>query len=159
MKTLQQPAFLSYPGEMAAIMLAKDWTMTAMGPPETWPKSLQTILGVVLHSKFPMFLWWGPDLICFYNDAYRPSLGQDGKHPSILGMKAVDAWTEIWDIIKPLIDQVLNGGDAVWSENQLIPIFRNGKIEDVYWTFGYSPVNDDSGKISGVLVTCTETTD
>jgi PAS domain S-box-containing protein len=106
-----------------------------------------------------MFLFWGPELICFYNDAYRPSLGQDGKHPSILGMPGEQAWPEIWQIIKPLIDQVLTQGEATWHEDQLIPIYRNGKIEDVYWTFSYSPVYDESGKVAGVMVTCTETTD
>jgi len=106
-----------------------------------------------------MFLFWGRDLICFYNDAYRPSLGQNGKHPSILGIKAQEAWPEIWDIIKPLIDTVLERGEATWSEDQLIPIYRNGKIEDVYRTFSYSPVNGESGKPEGVFVTCNETTD
>ncbi|MEO8413444.1 MAG: PAS domain S-box protein, partial [Ginsengibacter sp.] len=106
-----------------------------------------------------MFLWWGPDLICFYNDAYRPSLGENGKHPDILGMKAEKAWPEIWDTIKPLIDQVLAGGEATWNEDQLIPIYRNGKIEDVYWTFSYSPVYDEPSRVTGVLVTCNETTE
>ena len=97
-------------------------------------------------------------MICFYNDPYRPSLGQDGKHPSILGMKAIDAWPEVWDTIKPLIDKSLQG-EAIWFEDLLVPIYRNGKIEDVYWTFSYSPVIDESGKPAGVLVTCNETTD
>jgi PAS domain S-box-containing protein len=144
---------------MAAIMRAKDWSTTSIGPPEEWPKSLQTILGVVLHSKFPMFIWWGPDLICFYNDAYRPSLGREGKHPSILGQPAAEAWSEIWDIIYPLIRQVLDGGEATWSEDQLVPIYRNGHIEDVYWTFSYSRINNDEGDPYGVLVTCVETTE
>jgi signal transduction histidine kinase len=151
--------FLSGAGELAALTREKDWSKTSLGSTETWPQSLRTIVGIILNSKFPMFLWWGPDLICFYNDAYRPSLGQNGKHPSILGMTAKEAWIEIWEIIKPLIDQVLGGGGATWSEDQLIPIYRNGKLEDVYWTFSYSPVNDDSGKITGVLVTCFETTE
>lgn len=98
-------------------------------------------------------------MICFYNDAYRPSLGQNGKHPSILGLPAEEAWPEIWEIIKPLIDQVLAYGEATWSEDQLIPIYRNGKMEDVYWTFSYSPVIDESGRPAGVLVTCNETTE
>jgi PAS domain S-box-containing protein len=151
--------FLSVRGEMAELTRKKDWSKTPIGPISDWPHSLRTLVTAVLNSKFPMFLWWGPDLICFYNDAYRPSLGQNGKHPSILGMRGEDAWTEIWSIIKPLIDQVISGGGATWSEDQLIPIFRNGKIEDVYWTFSYSPVNDDAGNIGGVLVTCSETTD
>ncbi len=106
-----------------------------------------------------MFLFWGPDLVCFYNDAYRPSLGENGKHPNILGEKGEKAWPEIWDVIKPLMDKVWQGGEATWAEDQLIPIFRNGKIEDVYWTFSYSPVNDESGGVGGIFVTCSETTE
>ncbi len=151
--------FLEGGGEMGALTRAKDWSKTPVGPVEGWPQSLRSTLAIVLHSKFPMFLWWGAELICFYNDAYRPSLGQHGKHPSILGLPAAQAWEEIWPIIKPLIDQVLGGGESTWSEDQLIPIFRNGKIEDVYWTFSYSPVIDESAAVAGVLVTCTETTE
>ena len=149
--------FLTGGGEMGALIRAKDWSQTPVGDPETWPQSLRTTLSIILNSRFPMFLWWGPDLLCFYNDAYRPSLGRNGKHPYILGMKAETAWTEIWDTIDPLIKSVLDGGD-VWMEDQLIPIYRNGDLEDVYWTFSYSPVKDESGQIAGVLVTCMETT-
>lgn len=154
----QPPTFLSYPGEMAAIMREKDWSATSLGPPETWPIALQSVLGIVLHSKFPMFVWWGPELNCFYNDAYRPSLGINGKHPSILGQPAAEAWPEIWDIIYPLIEKVMSGGEATWSEDQLVPIYRNGSVEDVYWTFSYSRINNDEGEPYGVLVTCVETT-
>jgi PAS domain S-box-containing protein len=150
--------FLSGGGEMGALMRAKDWSKTNLGTPEDWPQSLRTSISIILNSKFPMFLFWGSDLICFYNDAYRPSLGKEGKHPDILGSAAKEYWQEIWDIIKPLIDQVLEEGVATWSEDQLIPIFRNGKIEDVYWTFSYSPVMDESGKPAGVFVTCVEST-
>ncbi|MEP6845321.1 MAG: PAS domain-containing protein [Panacibacter sp.] len=150
--------FLKGGGETAKLIAAIDWTQTSLGSIESWPQSLYTTLSIILHSKFPMFLFWGPDLICFYNDAYRPSLGNDGKHPSAMGSPGEDVWPEIWDIIKPLIDQVLNNGEATWSEDQLIPIYRNGHLEDVYWTFSYSPVNDESGKPGGVFVTCTETT-
>jgi PAS domain S-box-containing protein len=151
--------FLAKGGEMGALTRAKDWSKTAVGPVESWPQSLRTTLGILLNSKFPMFLFWGPEHICFYNDAYRPSLGMEGKHPFILGEKGADFWPEIWDFIKPLIDQVLTEGEATWHEDQFLPIYRNGKIEDVYWTFSYSPVNNDLGKIDGVLVICNETTD
>ena len=153
MEVLNAPDFLTGGGEMGHLMRKKDWSLTPLGTPDTWPRSLQTMLGVILHSRFPMFIWWGPELICFYNDAYRPSLGKDGKHPHILGQPAKQAWAEIWPIISPLINQVLNGGEATWSEDQLIPIFRNGKIEDVYWTFSYSGINNDEGVPYGVLVT------
>ena len=155
----KQYQFLSGGGEMGKLIREKDWSKISIGSPENWPQSLRTTISIVLNSKFPMFLFWGPELICFYNDAYRPSLGINGKHPFILGMRAEDAWPEIWHIIKPMIDQVLDGGEATWSEDQLIPIFRNGKMEDVYWTFSYSPVHDESGKPAGVLVTCNETTE
>ncbi len=151
--------FLAGGGEMGELVRAKDWSITPVGNPETWSQSLHISLSIILQSRFPMFLFWGPDLICFYNDAYRPSLGENGKHPSILGMKGKDAWFEIWDTIKPLIDSVMEGGEATWSEDQLILIYRNGKIEDVYWTFSYSAVNNELGNAVGVFVTCTETTD
>src|SRR5882672_8542719 len=99
--------FLSGGGEMGALIRSKDWNKTAVGPVKDWPQSLRTTLSIILNSKFPMFLWWGPELICFYNDAYRPSLGHNGKHPIILGMPAAEAWEEIWDIVSPLVNQVL----------------------------------------------------
>ncbi|HWK03195.1 MAG TPA: PAS domain S-box protein [Puia sp.] len=151
--------FLSGGGEMGQRIREFDWESTSAGPPGCWPQSLRTTISTILHSRFPMFLWWGPDLLCFYNDAYRPNLGQNGKHPSILGQKAAIAWAEVWDVIKPLIDQVLTKGESTWNEDQLIPIYRNGRIEDAYWTFSYSPVNDEAGKPAGVLVICNETTE
>lgn len=151
--------FLAKGGEMGAMTRAKDWSKTAVGAVESWPQSLRTTLGILLNSKFPMFLFWGPEHICFYNDAYRPSLGNDGKHPNILGQKGAEYWPEIWDFIGPLIDQVLTEGEATWHEDLLLPIYRNGKMEDVYWTFSYSPVTNDDGQTTGVLVICNETTD
>src|SRR5258707_1178251 len=109
--------FLKGGGEMGELIRAYNWSQTPVGNPGSWPQSLRTTLSILLNSKFPMFLWWGPELICFYNDAYRPSLGHEGKHPSILGMTAEKAWPEIWDIIKPLIDQLLNTGEATWAED------------------------------------------
>jgi len=151
--------FLHNGGECGELLRAIDWSNHTLGLPAYWPQSLKSTVGIILHSRFPMFLFWGPELFCFYNDAYRPSLGNEGKHPYLMGQRGEDGWPEIWPIIKPLIDQVLAGEGATWSEDQLIPIFRNGEIEDVYWTFSYSPVIDESGKIAGVLVTCSETTD
>ena len=105
-----------------------------------------------------MFIWWGPELIQFYNDAYRPSLGFSGKHPAAVGQRAEECWPETWPVIKPLIDEVW-AGHSIWSEDQLIPIHRNGRLEEVYWTFSYSPLKEDDGTVGGVLVICQETTD
>ena len=147
-------------GEMGHLTREKEWSQTLLGTPDTWPQSLQTTLGILLNSKLPMFLFWGEELICFYNDAYRPSLGNDGKHPDALGKPAVEVWPEIWDsLVKPLTSRIRASGEASWSENQLVSIYRNGKIEDVYWTFSYNPVFDEEGRVAGVLGTCTETTD
>ncbi len=134
-----------------------DWSATTLGTPDQWPLSLRTTIGTVLHSAFPMFLWWGPDLLCFYNDAYRVSLGENGKHPAV-GKRGAEVWPEIWDFIGPLIEQVMRTGEPVFYEDQLVPIYRNGRLEDVYWTFSYSPAYGDEGQINGVFVTCTETT-
>ena len=144
---------------MGQLTRSFDWAKTSVGRPDTWPPSLQTSISIILNSRFPMFLFWGEQLTCFYNDAYRPSLGNDGKHPGALGKPGAAVWSEIWPVIKPLIDQVLAGGESTWSEDQLIPIYRNGRLEDVYWTFSFSGVVDISGNPAGVFVTCMETTD
>ena len=156
-KTSYQP-YLEGGGEMGRLTRSHDWAKTSLGTPNTWSRNLLTTLSIIFHSKFPMFLWWGKDLIQFYNDAYRPSLGNEGKHPKALGQKGEDCWQEIWHVIKPQIDQVMDGGEAIYSEDLLVPIFRNNKLEDVYWTFCYSRVIDVDGKIGGVLVTCNEIT-
>lgn len=155
----QTHSFLQGGGEMGMLTRNYDWSLTSIGRPLNWPQSLRTTLSILLNAGFPMFLWWGEDLIQFYNNAYRPSLGKNGKHPMALGQKGKDCWPEIWPLISPLIDQVMSGGSATWSEDQLIPIYRNGKIEDAYWTFSYSPVKDESGNVGGVLVVCNETTE
>ena len=150
--------FLEGGGEMGALTRAFDWGKTSVGSPGKWPQSLKTVVSILLSSQFPMFLWWGPDLIQFYNDAYRPSLGNNGKHPMALGQRGVDCWPEIWHIIHPLICKVIETGEATWSEDQLIPIIRNGKLDDVYWTFSYTPVKGEDETVAGVFVVCNETT-
>lgn len=158
---VQVPAYFSFlksGSETSDLIASVNWADTSLGSADQWPQSLRTALGIMLHSKFPMFIFWGRELICFYNDAYRPSLGNNGKHPAAMGKPGKEVWPEIWHIIKPLIDQVLSGGEATWNEDSLIPIYRNGKIEDVYWTFSYSAIKDESGSHAGVFVTCTETT-
>ncbi|SHJ39015.1 PAS domain S-box-containing protein [Maribacter aquivivus] len=151
--------FLDDGGEMGKLMREKDWSLTPLGKPEGWPQSLRTTLNILLNSPFPMFLFWGEALKGFYNDAYRPILGVDGKHPYILGLNGKESWAEIWEDIEPMLKVVTDKGESIWRENLLIPIFRNGQMEDVYWTFSYSPVKDESGRVSGVLVIVTETTE
>ena len=144
-------------GEMADRTRAFDWSQTAVGSIDQWPEALLITVNTLLGSHHPMFLWWGKELIQFYNDGYRPSIRED-KHPLALGQRGKECWPEIWPIIGPQIDAVMADGTASWHEDQLVPIHRNGKLEDVYWTYGYSPVRDSIGTICGTLVVCTETT-
>ncbi|HEU4959677.1 MAG TPA: PAS domain-containing protein [Sphingomonas sp.] len=153
-------AFLDGGGEMGALMRAHDWAATSLGSPETWPASLRTAVRIMLNTGHPMYIWWGPELACLYNDAYRRSIGPE-RHPVSLGRPGRDVWDEIWDIIGPQIQQVMSGGGATWHENQLVPITRNGRREDVYWTYSYSPIDNPAAPngVGGVLVVCTETTE
>jgi len=151
--------FLQGGGEMGERTRKYDWSQTPVGTPGQWPQSLRTTVSNLLRSKFPMFLWWGDEMIQFYNDAYRPSMGNEGKHPAALGQKGPDCWQEIWPVIFPLIQQVKETGEATWMEDQLIPIYRNGQLEDVWWTFSYSLVRNDDDGPGGILVTCMETTE
>ncbi|MDB4882553.1 MAG: luxQ 3, partial [Gemmatimonadetes bacterium] len=145
-------------GEMYERCRAMDWSATPLGPVSGWSQSLRTIASTVLASRNPMFLWWGPDLVQLYNDAYRPSLGEGGRHPRALGMRGREFWTDIWPVIGPQVEQVMTTGEATWHEDQYLPIERNGRLDDVWWTYGYSPVRDDDGSIGGTLVVCQETT-
>ncbi|MEB3217716.1 MAG: PAS domain-containing protein [Nostocales cyanobacterium 94392] len=144
--------------EMAVLMRSFDWSQTSLGTVETWSQSLKTTLNILLTSRQPMFLWWGEELIQFYNDAYRLSLGPE-KHPQALGVKGREFWTETWHIIGEQVDAVMKRGESIWNEDHLVPIIRNGYLQEVYWTYSYSPVLDDNGEIKGTLVICSETTE
>ena len=156
--TSAEDGIFAGPGELRALCRAFDWSTTALGPVASWPLSLRTIVQVILDSPTPMFLWWGPELTQIYNDAYRPSLGASGRHPQALGMRGRECWTDIWGAIGPQIEQVMSGGPPTWHEDQYLPIERNGRLEDVWWTYSYSAVHDDDGAIGGTLVVSQETT-
>jgi PAS domain S-box-containing protein len=151
--------FLAGDGEMARLMRSNDWSQTTLGAPAAWPQALRTAVRLMLNSGHPMYIWWGPQGACLYNDAYRQSIGPE-RHPSSLGRPARQVWEEIWHIIGWQVDQVMSGGKATWHENALVPITRNGRREDVYWTYSYSPIDDATAAngVGGVLVVCTETT-
>ena len=135
-----------------------NWSATSIGSPENWSQSLLTSVNIMLTSGFPMLVFWGADLVTFYNDAFRPSLGDDGKHPSSLGQPGHISWAESWPVIGPMIHNIMAGGDAVWFEDQKLPLYRNGKMGYAYWTYSFSPILDDDRHVGGVLVTCMETT-
>jgi hypothetical protein len=141
---------------MGAIMRATDWSKTKLGAVGAWPNSLRTMLGVVLGGRFPMLLWWGPDLLHLYNDAYRPILRE--KHPASLAAPAAEVWAEVWDVAGPMVRSVQEGGPATWTEDLQLFINSGAMAEETYFTFSYSPVPGDDGRVGGVLNTVQETT-
>ena len=141
---------------MAERVRDRDWSGTAVGPAQRWPQSLQTALSICLSSRFPLHVWWGPDLTVFYNDAYVPAMGD--KHPAALGRPAAEVWPEAWHELGPMAASVLAGRGATYSEDQQLFLRRHGYLEETYWTFSYSPIQDESGGVGGVFVAVTETT-
>ncbi|MDF2455020.1 MAG: rcsC [Cytophagaceae bacterium] len=148
--------FLRGGGEMGALMRGYDWSSTSLGTPDQWPGSLRHTVSILLNAALPMALFWGKESIFFYNDAFIPSLGLEGPHP-ILGKKT-DAWSDRNDLLLGLVEQVSATQQAIRQENQLVSFYRNGKLEDTYWTFSYSPVYEENGTVGGVLSMGTETT-
>jgi len=151
--------FLAGGGTMGERIRAYPWSRTSIGEPEFWPQGLRTAVRVMLTTQHPMFIFWGRDHTCLYNDAYSRSLGPE-KHPAILGEPGRQSWEEIWPIIGPQIEQVMRGDGATWHENQLVPILRHGELQEVYWTYSYNPIDEPGSPsgVGGVLVICTETT-
>jgi PAS domain S-box-containing protein len=157
--TVGDLSFLSGGGEMGERIRSHGWSTHPLGPPEGWPLALRTAISLILNTGHPAYVFWGPELYCFYNDAYRPSIGPE-RHPGSLGRPAREVWDEIWDIIGPQIDQVTSGGEATWHVDALVPITRHGRRDDAYWTYSYSPIHDEEAPhgVGGVLVLCNETT-
>ena len=151
------PSFLQGGGEMGALMRAKDWSATPFGAVQTWPQSLRTAVNICLNSRFPIIMWWGPELRLLYNDAYLPVFGQT-KHPRALGAPGAEVWPEIWHIIGPMLEGVLSHGEATWSDDGLLMLDRNNFLEEAYFTYSYSPVTDENGDVIGVFTAVNETT-
>lgn len=147
--------FLDGGGEAGALVLSQDWSLSPLGSPEHWPQSLRSVVGLLLNSKFPMFVAWGPDLGFLYNDPYAEILGS--KHPAAMGQPFQQVWAEIWNDIAPLVDAALRG-KASFSENLPLRVIRKGYEEDAWFTFSYSPVRDESGTVVGMFCAVAETT-
>jgi PAS domain S-box-containing protein len=150
-------AFLAGGGEMGQRMRAHAWSASPLGPPESWPQSLKTIVRVMLDSRYAMWMAWGPELTFFCNDAYLPTVGL--KRDWVLGARSDEVWKEIWPDIGPRIQHVLAGGEATWDEGLLLFLERSGFPEETYHTFSYSPVYDDQIRIAGILCVVTEVTE
>jgi len=152
--------FLAGGGAMGKLVRQFPWAESALGPPSSWAQGLRTTVRIMLTTGHPTLIFWGPELTCLYNDAFSRSLGPE-KHPAILGAPGRLAWEEVWPIVGTQIENVLSGAGAVWHENQCVPIYRFGELQEVYWTYSYSPIDEPASPygVGGVLVTCSETTE
>lgn len=151
------PMWLNTGGTMAEQIRAFDWTASSLEPMAQWPQSLRLTVSLALHSSFPTVIFWGPDLVMLYNDAYLPMLGD--KHPASLGRPAREVWPEIWSLIGPMLHGVMATGQAMWSTDLLLPIVHDGVAGEQYFTFSYSPICDEVGRLCGIFCPVTETTE
>ena len=151
------PAVFSAGGEIGRVLAQVNWPATPLGSPAGWPQSLQTAVSILLSSRFPLWMAWGPELTFFCNAAYRrDTLGR--KYPWALGRPASEVWAEIWDDIGPRIARVLSTGEATWDTELLLFVERSGYPEESYHTFSYSPLPDDDGQVVGMLCVVSEDT-
>ncbi|MEV1155186.1 SpoIIE family protein phosphatase [Micromonospora chokoriensis] len=145
-------------GEIGRDLAKVDWASTPLGDPAGWPQSLRTAVSILLSSRFPMWMAWGPQLTFFCNAAYRrDTLGR--KYPWALGRPASEVWAEIWPDIGPRIDRVLTTGVATWDKALLLFLERSGYREESYHTFSYSPLRNDDNALIGMLCVVSEDTD
>ena len=158
---LAQPSteFIPDKTEAGRVLRGIDWSRTPLGPEDTWSPTLRMMVPFVLASRFPQLLWWGPEYICIYNDGYIPVLGT--KHPSAMGRPMREVWSEVWEVLRPLIDTPFHGGPASWVDDIELELRRHGFVEEAHFLFAYSPVPDESvpSKIGGVIATVIEITD
>ncbi|MFC4175016.1 PAS domain S-box protein [Microvirga sp. GCM10011540] len=136
-------------------MRSIDWAASPVGPVETWPQSLRSVVNLLLHSKFPMFVLWGPARVFLYNDAYAPILGS--RHPDAMGRAFFEVWPEVRSEIEPIIDKAF-AGEGTYFEDMPVVLERDGYPELTYFTFAYSPVHGENGAVAGAFCTCSETT-
>ena len=137
-------------------MRAFDWSATPLGPVAGWPQSLRSALSILLASRAQIVLFWGPDLVALYNDAYRPVFGT--KHPWALGKPARECWSEVWDVLGPLFGGVVSTGQAFWAQDHPFFLQRHGFSEETYFDVSYDPIRVEGGGVGGLFCIVTETT-
>ncbi|MEP0912730.1 ATP-binding protein [Leptolyngbya sp. GB1-A1] len=143
-------------GEMGTRMQAMEWAQTPVGAVESWSQSLKSTVRTLLGSRYPMILLWEQELIQIYNDAYINLIGT--KHPYALGRSIRETQAESWDVIGPMITEVMTTGVPNWVEDQMLAVNRSGYNEEAHFSLSYSAVEDDAGTIRGMLCVCSEVT-
>ncbi|HJP99909.1 MAG TPA: hypothetical protein VJ862_15240, partial [Rhodanobacteraceae bacterium] len=148
-------SFLEGGGELGALTRAHDWERTALGALEEWPEALRSTLSLCLDSAFPIAIYWGPELVLLYNDAWRPILGD--KHPWALGRPAREVWPEIWDAIDPVFAQVIASAKGAFNHDSLLAMKRFGYVEECYFDYTFNPIRSGSA-VEGIFNVVIETT-
>src|SRR5215831_18033326 len=146
-------------GEMGALVRALDWSRTSLGPISVWPTHLKATISLILPAQAQIVLFWGPEFVALYNDAYAPTIGDKHPNPRALGRPARENWAELWDDLEPLLRRVLETGETVFAKDRPFYIERHGYPENVYFDISYSPVQNQAGETGGVLCIVSETTE
>ena len=154
---LAQNDWLFGGGHLASRIWEHDWSKTPLGSIQSWPQSLRTAVNLMLNSQHPMWIGWGPEMTFLYNDAYIPVLSL-AKHPWALGRPASEVWAEIWDVCGPLADKVFSRGEPSFADDVRLFMNRGDYLEETYYSFSYSPVYDEAGKVAGLFCPSTEIT-
>jgi signal transduction histidine kinase len=155
MSSLSPSGIFSGGGEMGERIRNFDWSRTPIGPIEQWPPSLITSVRIMLASRQPIWIGWGPEFIYLYNDPYKAIIG--GRHPSALGKPSHDVWPEIWDVISPMLQTATRGTEGTYVEEQLLIMQRHGFSEETYYTYSYTPIPNEDG-IGGIICANTDDT-
>ena len=150
-------SFLQGTGTLGQLILDHDWSASPLGPIDNWPQSLKTSISLMINSRQPMWLGWGEEATFFYNDAYIAVLSES-KHPWALGRPVTEVWAEIWDICGPLADKVFQHAEATLVDDIRLFMNRDSGLEENYFSFSYSPIRDESGKVGGLFCTNAEMT-
>src|SRR5688500_20122 len=155
--SIRRPDFLAGGGDMGARMRAHDWAATPLGPPDAWPQSLRSTLGICLHARVPTAIYWGPELRLLYNDAWAPIPAE--RHPWALGRPAREVWSDIWNLLQPQIRPVLEAGEGFATFDEYLPMVRDGEPRETYWNYSFTPIRDEDGRVGGIFNQGHETTD
>nr|WP_202049053.1 PAS domain S-box protein [Agrobacterium pusense] len=142
---------------VSSLLDTVDWASGPLGPKSEWPACLHAAIGIMLPSQAQIVMFWGPEFVAFYNDAYAPTIGN--KHPHAFGRPAREYWNELWDDLEPLLKRVLAKGETVAAKDRPFYIERHGYPETVYFDISYSPVADQDGIVRGVFCIVNETTE
>lgn len=149
--------FLAGGGDMGERLRTFDWSSHPLGPPDSWPLSLRSAVGLCLNSAFPTAIYWGPELRLLYNDAWAPIPGE--RHPGALGRPGAEVWADIWSVVGPQFARVWSTGEGFSVFDQLLPMQRQGRVQETYWNYSFTPIIDDAGLVVGILNQGNETTD